>query len=149
MPTSFHIISCLFFREKKEVYRKILILFLSAQNLCALYFPIFHRQGGYKRISPPVICFADFLISAMPCPLQVINGDSIHYHEQWRRIRNRPRRNRDLRGSGYLSGFLNGSYCFSHYTGLILWTKALGYSGKPVGYNACQRSAGNRTSLYR
>ena len=38
-------------------------------------------------------------------PVRVINGDSMQYHEQWRRIRNRHRQRRDLRGAGYLSGF--------------------------------------------
>ncbi len=38
-------------------------------------------------------------------PVRVINGDSIQYHEQWRRIRNRHRQRRDLRSTGYLSGF--------------------------------------------
>ena len=34
-------------------------------------------------------------------PVRVINGDSMQYHEQWRRIRNRHRQRRDLRGAGY------------------------------------------------
>lgn len=38
-------------------------------------------------------------------PVRVINGDSMQYHEQWRRIRNRHRQRRDLRGAGYLFGF--------------------------------------------
>ena len=38
-------------------------------------------------------------------PVRVINGDSMQYHEQWRRIRNRHRQRRDLRDAGYLSGF--------------------------------------------
>ena len=53
-------------------------------------------------------------------PVRVINGDSIHYHEQWRRIRNRHRQNRDLRGSGYLSGFSKKDHIFPVIT-LVLY----------------------------